>query len=316
MEPQTHRAGERHYDKGTNRLKKRLGGRPHVFLYLDDMGKSRIMGAGNASATLYKSNPNLNTGGGYKKQGITSRVGLNNWENREVQTQSNGIGRFKLVCMNQLGGVGPGMSMFGGRWNRADGVHCPRSTPTPITPVYMLVLSATNNGITMSLNNNILTFSSVPYNLLPITQLSITILNQNVIIPVTYDSPNSLKVELSPEIIEFISTIPLNMISFNASISEYLLPTINITNDVSGIDRVTYTMNNRNSNTINILTNKTCLPANVTLDYNGIIIPLIYLSTNNSPGDYTFRSDTPIPYNTFVANCFLGDCNFLATIQC
>lgn len=283
------------------------------------MGKSRMIGAGHASSTLYKSNPNLNTGGGLKKQGITSRVGLDNWENREIQTHSNGIGRFKLVCMNQLGGVGPGMSMFGGRWNRADGVHFPRSTPTP-TPVYMLVLSATNNGITMSLNNNILTFSSVPYNLLPITQLSITIVNQNVIIPVTYDSPNSLKVELLPETIAFISTIPLNILSFNLSISEYLLPTINITNDVSGIDRVTYTMDNRNSKTINILTNKTCLPANVTLHYNNTIISLIYLSTNNSSeyytGDYTFRSDTPIPYDTFNANCFLGDCNFLATIQC
>ena len=85
-------------------------------------GKSRMMGAGNASATIYKSNPNLNTRGGNKKQGITSRVGLDNWSNREIQTQSNGIGRFKLICMNQLGGVGPGHSMFGGRWNRADGM--------------------------------------------------------------------------------------------------------------------------------------------------------------------------------------------------
>ena len=61
--------------------------------------------------------PNLNTRGGNKKQDITSRVGLDNWSNREIQTQSNGIGRFKLICMNQ-GGVGPGHSMFGGRWNK------------------------------------------------------------------------------------------------------------------------------------------------------------------------------------------------------
>ena len=86
------------------------------------MGKSRMMGAGNASATLYKCDPNIPTGGGNKKQGITSRVGLDNWENREVQTQSNGLGRFKLFFMNQLGGVEPGHSMFGGRWNRADGL--------------------------------------------------------------------------------------------------------------------------------------------------------------------------------------------------
>lgn len=81
-----------------------------------------MMGAGNASASLYKCSPNLATGGGNKKQGITSRVGLDHWENREIQTHSNGIGRFKLHFMNQLGGVEPGHSMFGGRWNRADGL--------------------------------------------------------------------------------------------------------------------------------------------------------------------------------------------------
>ena len=81
-----------------------------------------MMGAGNASATLYKCSPNLPSGGGNKKQGITSRVGLDHWENREIQTQSNGIGRFKFHFMNQLGGVEPGHSMFGGRWNRADGL--------------------------------------------------------------------------------------------------------------------------------------------------------------------------------------------------
>jgi len=115
------------------------------------MGKSRMMGAGNASATLYKSNVNLNTGGGYKKQGITSRVGLNNWGNHEVQTHSNGVGRFKLVCMNQLGGVGKGMSMFGGS---ADGTHCKNevldinhSTPVPgrMKAVFLLNLSTTTN---------------------------------------------------------------------------------------------------------------------------------------------------------------------------
>ena len=86
------------------------------------MGKSRMMGAGNASASLYKCSPNLPSGGGNKKQGITSRIGLNNFGNREIQTQSNGIGRFKFHFMNQLGGVEPGHSMFGGRWNRGDGL--------------------------------------------------------------------------------------------------------------------------------------------------------------------------------------------------
>ncbi len=87
------------------------------------MGKSRMMGAGHASSSLYKCSPNLPTGGGAKKQGITSRVGLNNWNNREIQTQSNGIGRFKIHFMNQLSGIEPGHSMFGGRWNRADGLQ-------------------------------------------------------------------------------------------------------------------------------------------------------------------------------------------------
>lgn len=87
------------------------------------MGKSRMMGAGSAGSTMYNSNVNLQTGGGFKKQGLTSRVGLEHWENRAIQTKSNGIGRFKLVFMNQLGGVEPGHSMFSGRWNRADGVH-------------------------------------------------------------------------------------------------------------------------------------------------------------------------------------------------
>jgi len=86
------------------------------------MGKSRMMGAAHASSSLYKCDTNIPTGGGNKKQGITSRVGLNNWENREVQTQSNGRGRFKLFVMNQLGGVEPGHSMFGGRYNRSDGL--------------------------------------------------------------------------------------------------------------------------------------------------------------------------------------------------
>ena len=107
-----------------------------------------MMGAGNASSSLYKSNVNMNTGGGNKKQGITSRIGLNNWENREIQTLSNGIGRFKLVCMNQLGGVGRGMSMFGGR---ADGTHCQhaatpaRPNPGPMKAVFLLNLTKTTN---------------------------------------------------------------------------------------------------------------------------------------------------------------------------
>jgi hypothetical protein len=83
-----------------------------------------MMGAGNASSTLYKTNVNLNTFGGNKKQGLTSRVGLDPWANVAVQTYSNGIGRNKLFCMNQLGGVGAGRSMFNGRFTQTDGIHC------------------------------------------------------------------------------------------------------------------------------------------------------------------------------------------------
>jgi len=89
------------------------------------------MGAGNACSSLYKCDANLKTGGGSKKQGVTSRVGLNQWSNREVQVQSNGAGRFKLFCTNQLGGVGVGHSMFGGAHNRADGVQCSGSSQEP-----------------------------------------------------------------------------------------------------------------------------------------------------------------------------------------
>jgi len=76
------------------------------------MSKSRMMGAGNACSSIYSTNPNLNTFGGNKKQGIASRVGLDAWANYPIQTNANGIGRTKLFIMNQLGGVGVGRSMF------------------------------------------------------------------------------------------------------------------------------------------------------------------------------------------------------------
>jgi hypothetical protein len=76
------------------------------------MSKSRMMGAGNASASLYKTNPNINTFGGSKKQDIPTRVGIDAWANYGYQTSANGIGRNKLFIMNQIGGVGVGRSMF------------------------------------------------------------------------------------------------------------------------------------------------------------------------------------------------------------
>ena len=75
-----------------------------------------MMGAGNASSSLYKSNPNINTFGGSKKQGIASRVGIDAWANYGYQTSANGIGRNKLFIMNQIGGVGAGRSMCCCAW--------------------------------------------------------------------------------------------------------------------------------------------------------------------------------------------------------
>lgn len=87
------------------------------------MGKSRSMGAGRACSTLYRCNVNTPTGGGTKKQGIGARIGANSWMNRKTRRFSNGIGRFKLVFMNQLNGVEPGHSMFSTRFTTPDGVH-------------------------------------------------------------------------------------------------------------------------------------------------------------------------------------------------
>jgi hypothetical protein len=84
--------------------------------------RSRIMGAGLASSTSSNINVSLDTFGGNKKQGITSRVGLSNWSNAEIQMRSNGIGRDRLFCMNQIGGVGRGRSMF-----NTPGAYCPMS---------------------------------------------------------------------------------------------------------------------------------------------------------------------------------------------
>jgi hypothetical protein len=73
-----------------------------------------MMGAGFASSTVYNVNPNLMTAGGSKKQGLTSRVGLNPWSDRSVQINANGtpIGRNMIFVVNQLGGIGVGKSMF------------------------------------------------------------------------------------------------------------------------------------------------------------------------------------------------------------
>ena len=68
------------------------------------MGKSRMMGAGLASSSLYKTNTNLNTSGGSKKQGLPAFDGL--IANRTlVVTKAEGRNRNVVFTLNQMGGV-------------------------------------------------------------------------------------------------------------------------------------------------------------------------------------------------------------------
>jgi hypothetical protein len=82
-----------------------------------------MMGAGLGSSSLYKSNPNVNTFGGNKKQGLPISVGLDPWADRASRTFSIGMNRNKLFVMNQLGGVGVGRSMFNVNYTNKDGVR-------------------------------------------------------------------------------------------------------------------------------------------------------------------------------------------------
>jgi hypothetical protein len=70
--------------------------------------------AGGAGLTQKRVNVNLNTAGGFRKQGVASRVGLGYRSNRAVQIEANGTayGRSLIFHINQLGGVGAGHSMF------------------------------------------------------------------------------------------------------------------------------------------------------------------------------------------------------------
>ena len=87
------------------------------------MGKSRMMGAGLGSSSLYKTNPSVNTFGGSKKQGLPASVGLDSWADRASRILSVGTNRNKLFVMNQLGGVGVGRSMFNVKYTNKDGVR-------------------------------------------------------------------------------------------------------------------------------------------------------------------------------------------------
>jgi hypothetical protein len=70
---------------------------------------------------------NICTGGGSKKQGLVPKVGLGSWASRSTLLHANGQNatRKLVFCMNQLGGVGAGNSMFrtAGSYARKSGVQ-------------------------------------------------------------------------------------------------------------------------------------------------------------------------------------------------
>jgi len=95
--------------------------------------RGRIMGAGNGGASTLNVNPHLNTAGGFRKEGLTGRVGLGYRSGRRVRIKASDTPykRNLIFCMNQLGGVGAGHSMFqvAGKFNSPDGAK--RCAPHP-----------------------------------------------------------------------------------------------------------------------------------------------------------------------------------------
>ena len=73
-----------------------------------------------------RANVNLNTGVGNKKQGLAPKATnffIAPYTGYQYSVDSgDGRDRFRLVCMNQLGGIGRGRSQFG---PSADGTICP-----------------------------------------------------------------------------------------------------------------------------------------------------------------------------------------------
>lgn len=97
------------------------------------MGKSRMMGAGNSSSSLYKVNPNTPSGGGNKKQGLVSYVGLSDHNHRALLINANGssVGRQQLFVQNQLSGVSSSEFRRASSYARADGVQAQSAPSTP-----------------------------------------------------------------------------------------------------------------------------------------------------------------------------------------
>jgi len=73
------------------------------------MGKSRTMGAGLAGSSLNQVNPNLNTSGGMKKQGLAYEIGVGPVNNDSIRSRAQGNKRDLVFYMNQVGGISPSL---------------------------------------------------------------------------------------------------------------------------------------------------------------------------------------------------------------
>tara|TARA_B100001093_G_C26567035_1_gene901266 strand:- start:423 stop:887 length:465 start_codon:yes stop_codon:yes gene_type:complete len=89
------------------------------------MPRIRTMGAGLGGSTANNVNVNANTGGGNKKQGLSTTTNKRvQFVSNAIKNRSYGENRNVIFCMNQLGGIGAvsggnGSRMFG---TTSDGV--------------------------------------------------------------------------------------------------------------------------------------------------------------------------------------------------
>ena len=88
--------------------------------------RTRMMGAGHAGSTVYRTNVNLDTAGGDKKQGLPPFTNAPTpWANQAMKIRATGTKRNVIFSMNQIGGVGRAKSQFkvGNGINNPDGVR-------------------------------------------------------------------------------------------------------------------------------------------------------------------------------------------------
>ena len=70
------------------------------------MPRSRTMGAGLGGSTANNVNVNSNTGGGNKKQGLSTTTNKRvQFVSNAIKNRSYGENRNIIFCVNQLGGV-------------------------------------------------------------------------------------------------------------------------------------------------------------------------------------------------------------------